>query len=120
MYADYDFYACVYHGKISEEDYTHYAEKAGAYIDKKTDFLFEKNGLPVGGSSLERRLRTCACALADELYRTETGTAYFKTSEKVGDYAVTYAAEKVSSADERLDSIMELYIPDVTKAVKWL
>lgn len=42
MYADYSYYSKVYHGKISENDYTPYAEKAGAYIDNRTDFLFEK------------------------------------------------------------------------------
>lgn len=121
MYADYEYYSSVYHGNsISEEKYAPYAEKAGAYIDKQTDFLFERNGLPTSGSSLERRLRTCTCALADELYRTDTGAAYVKTSEKVGEHSVSYAAENVKSSDERIDDIMELYLPDVIKAVGWI
>ena len=120
MYADYSYYSKVYHGKLSENDYTPYAEKAGAYIDKRTDFLFEKNGLPAEGSSLARRLMTCSCAIADEYYRTETGAAYSKTSEKVGEYSVSYASGDVKSADERLYDIAELYIPDVLKAVKWI
>lgn len=121
MYADYDYYSSVYHGRtISYENYTPYAEKAGAYIDKQTDFLFEKNGLPSSGSSLERRLMTCTCALADELYRTDTGAAYVKTSEKVGEHSVSYASGNVKSADERLKDIMELYLPDVIKTVCWI
>lgn len=121
MYADYEYYSSVYHGStVSEENYTPYAEKAGAYIDKRTDFLFEKNGMPAVGSSLERRLMTCACALADEFFRTDTGAAYVKTSEKVGEHSISYASGNVQTADERLFDIIELYLPDAVKAVKWL
>ena len=120
MYADYNYYSKVYHGKMSEEEYTPYAEKAGAYIDSGTDYLFEKNGIPTPGTSLERRLKNCACALADEMYCTDTGAAHIKTSEKVGDYSVSYASGEVKSADERLSDIMELYLSDVIRTVRWI
>ena len=45
MYADYEYYSSVYHGStVNENDYTPYAEKAGAYINNKTDFIFEQSG----------------------------------------------------------------------------
>ena len=121
MYADYEYYSSVYHGStVSENDYTPYAEKAGAYINNRTDFIFEESGMPTEGSSLERRLMTCSCALADEFFRTDTGAAYVKTSEKVGEHSVSYASGNVRTADERLFDIIELYLPDVIKAVRWI
>lgn len=121
MYADYEYYSSVYHGStVSEKNYTPYAEKAGAYINNKTDFIFEKNGMPPKDSPLERRLMTCSCALADEFFRTDTGAAYVKTSEKVGEHSVSYASGNVKTVDERLYDIIELYLPDVIKAVKWV
>lgn len=73
MYADYEYYRNVYRGKLSEAEYTPHAEFAEAYINAKTDFLFEREGLPQEGSSLERRLKHCACALADERHGIVSG-----------------------------------------------
>lgn len=120
MYADYDYYRNTYHGKLTEEEYTPLAEFAGAYIDSKTDFLFEKEGMPSEETSLGRRLKTCACALADEKHSIKTGAALSKTSEKVGNFSVTYAAAYAKSDDERLNEVFELYLPDVVKAVRWI
>lgn len=120
MYADYKFYSEVYHGNLTPYEYAPLAEKAGAYINAKTDFIFEEYGHPAEGSSLERRLMTCACVLADELNRIDTGSDRVKTSETVGDLSVSYSAEKVRSRDERLWDILQCYIPDVAKAVRWI
>ena len=83
MYADYSYYSKVYHGKLSENDYTPYAEKAGAYIDNQTDFLFEKNGLPAEGSSLARRLMTCLCDCG-RILPHRNGSGIFKDIGKSG------------------------------------
>lgn len=32
MYADYSYYSKVYHGKLNENEYTPYAEKAGRIL----------------------------------------------------------------------------------------
>ena len=92
MYADYSFYKNEYNGRLTEDEYTPLAEFAEAYIDSKTDFFFEKNGQPGDGSSLELRVKRCACVLADEKHRIDTGADRVKTSEKVGNYSVGYAS----------------------------
>lgn len=120
MYADYSYYKDVYRGKLTEENYTPFAEFAAAYIDSKTDRLFEKEGLPQAGSSLDKRLKTCACALADERHNTAFGENRVKVSETVGSHSVSYSAEKVRTEDERLFDILDLYLSDIVKAVKWV
>lgn len=120
MYADYSYYRSSYHGTLSEEEYTPLAERAGAYIDSVTDFVFQKIGLPAHDSSLYDRLKKCSCALADEFYSISGGKGTVKTSETVGSYSVSYASGAVKSSDERLYGILELYLSDVVKAVKWI
>lgn len=120
MYADYKYYRDVYRGKLTEDEYTPLAEFAEAYINAKTDFLFEREGLPGKGSSLERRLKTCACALADERHSIVSGESRVKTSETVGSWSASYQAGNVKSDDDRLYDIAELYLSDVIKAVKWV
>lgn len=120
MYSDYEFYSTVYHGKLTETEYTPCAEKAGAYINARTDFIFEKNGLPDPDTSLARRLKVCSCELTDEMHRVSTAADTLKTSEKVGNYSVTYAAASSKSSDERLNDVIMMYLPDAVKAVKWL
>lgn len=120
MYADYEYYRNVYRGKLTEDEYTPLAEFAEAYINAKTDYLFEKEGLPAEGSSLDRRLKTCACALADERHGIVSGRGRAKTSETVGNYSVSYSAGEIKSDDRRLYDVLELYLSDVMGAVKWV
>lgn len=119
MYADYDYYVRVFHGKLKEDDYAPLAEKAEAYIDSKTDFVLKDRGMPAEGSSLEIRLKKCACAIADEMNKIETGADKVKTAESVGDLKVTYASAKVKSSDQKLLSLINMFIPDLVKAVRW-
>lgn len=120
MYADYEYYRKIYRGKLTEENYTPLAEFAEAYINAKTDYLFEREGLPAEGSSLDRRLKICACALADERHGAVSGECRVKTSEKVGNHSVSYASGNVKSDDRRLYDVLELYLSDVMGAVKWV
>lgn len=120
MYADYEYYRNVYRGKLTEAEYSPLAEFAEAYIDSKTDHLFKNEGLPQSGSSLDKRLKTCACALADEKHITLSGGYRVKTSESVGNHSVSYSAGEVKTEDRRLWDILDLYLPDVVRAVKWV
>lgn len=120
MYADYEYYRKTYRGKLTEDEYTPLAEFAEAYINAKTDYLFEREGLPEEGSSLWRRLKTCACVLADERHSIVSGNNKVKIQETVGSHSVSYSAGEVKSDDRRLYDILELYLSDVIKAVKWV
>ena len=115
---DFEFYHIYYRGKLEEDDWLPGARFAAVYIHSKTDYIFEKNGYPASDSSLGRRLKLCLCALAEEKVKyTAVGG---KTSESVGNYSVSYA--EVTSADEEKAymKILEMYIPDVIKTVKWI
>lgn len=117
MYADYDYYVTVFHGKLSKDDYTPLADAAEAYIDSKTDFALKKFASDTE-SELYGRVKMCSCVLADRMYKIDRGGK--KTSEKVGDYSVSYANDNVKSADEQLWDILQTYIPDLAKAARWI
>ncbi|MCM1578090.1 MAG: hypothetical protein NC078_04745 [Ruminococcus sp.] len=120
MYADYEYYRKNYRGKLTEDEYTPLAEFAEAYINSQTDFLFEREGLPAESSSLFKRLKICVCALADEKHSIANGEGRAKTSETVGSYSVSYSTAEAKSDNRRLYDVLELYLPDVIKAVKWV
>lgn len=115
---DYEFYSLRFGGKISEEKIMPSIRFAEAFINSKTDFLFEKKGYPEEGSSLYDRLRMCACAAGEEKYKM--GLSGGKTSETVGNYSVSYAEVDSEDVAKRLMPILETYIPDVIKTVKWI
>ena len=89
-YADHNFYTTEYHGKkIPEEEFPYFAERASDYIDSlnfaETD---------------EISLAKACCACAEIIYSAQPEKKI--TSEKVGDYSVSYAANQTSVADELL------------------
>ncbi|MGN1089826.1 MAG: hypothetical protein ACI4Q6_05440 [Huintestinicola sp.] len=115
---DYDFYSSRYGGKLSEEKIMPCIRFAEAFINSKTDFLFEKNGYPEEGSSLYERVQLCACEAGEEKYKM--GLSDGKSSEAVGNYSVSYAEVNSEDVAKRLMPILETYIPDVIKTVNWI
>lgn len=114
-YADYDFYKKVYRGTLSETDFMRYSERASDYIDGRTDYVLKKAGVP---EELSERVKKACCALAETIRGSEKGGV--KTSEKVGDYSVSYAAGTQRSDTQKLDDTIQLYLSDLVKAVKWI
>lgn len=101
-YADYDFYRNTFFGsKIPEDNFLYYAARASDYIDSK----FGANAAD------EERLAKVCCALAEVIYSDEPGKVV--SSEKVGDYSVTFAANASQSAglENRLAEVAARYIP---------
>lgn len=100
-YADYDFYKNTFFGsKLSEDDFLYFAARASEYIDSK----FGENAAD------EERLAKVCCALAEVIYNEEPGKVV--SSEKVGDYSVTFAANASQSAslESRLAETAARYI----------
>lgn len=114
-YADYKFYREVYRGTLSEADYLRLSERASDYIDSRTDYILKKAVIP---DELSERVKKACCALADTIRGNERGGV--KTSEKVGNYSVSYAAGTQRSDTQKLDDTIQLYLADLVKAVKWI
>lgn len=114
-YADFDYYKNVYRGTLSEADFTRLAERASDYIDGRTDYILKRAGI---SENMEERVKKACCALAETIHGNEKGGV--KTSEKVGDYSVSYAAGTQRSDNQKLDDTIQLYLADLLKWVKWI
>ncbi|MBP1560372.1 MAG: hypothetical protein J6C96_03905 [Oscillospiraceae bacterium] len=115
-YADYFFYQNTYKGnKLSEADFDQNSERASDYIDKRTDYVLHKSGIPPG---MELRVQKACCALAETIKSFESGGV--KSSESVEGYKVSYAVGSQRSADQRMDDTIQLYLADLVKAVNWI
>lgn len=98
QYADYDYYINDYlHGQeaMSKDSFDFYAVKATKVIERYTFGCVE---------TVTDDIKSCCCELAENM-QAETKSAEHSgvTSEKVGDYSVSYAA----SADERTERSAE-------------
>lgn len=88
MYADYSFYTTEFNGSlIPEQDFTYRASKASEYInnvtfDRITPELLESD------EAAALKIKSCCCALAESDYRFDQNSD--KSSEKIGNYSVTY------------------------------
>ena len=113
-YADYDYYSETYKGTLSEADFERLSERASDYIDGRTNYVLKKAGVP---EELEERVKKACCSLAEVISRNESGGS--KTSEKVGNYSVSYASAASGTEEQKLDDALQLYLADLVKAVKW-
>lgn len=114
-YADYDFYKKVYRGTLSEAEFARLSERASDYIDGRTQYILKKAGIT---DEMSERVRKACCALAETIRGNEKGGV--KTSEKVGDYSVSYAAGTQRTDTQKLDDTIQLYLADLLKGVKWI
>lgn len=99
MYANYEYYQNEYHGSaVPPAEFDYYAGLAGDYIDHAT----------VGRATSEQtQVKRCACRIAELLYQNKAAASgnqadAQKTSEKVGDYSVSYAVQPLTA--EQLDA----------------
>lgn len=106
IYADYQYYKNSFKGKlIPADDFDHAAILATQYIDNVTFGRI--------GSNVTDTVKNACCALAEIYYSGSVSprAASGVTSEKVGDYSVSYAAaENVSTQQKRLTSTAKLWL----------
>lgn len=90
-YVDYNDYKFIYFGTaIPETDFGRLAERASEYVDFCTF-----NRLRADNTLITDDVVKCVCALAEKQYtyeQTSENGDMLKTSEKVGEYSVSYAA----------------------------
>lgn len=113
-YADYEFYKTVYRGTLSEGDFARLSERASDYIDGRTDYVLKKAGIP---EELSERVQKACCALAETICGNERGV---KSSEKVGNYSISFSAGTQRTDEQKLDDTISLYLSDLLKTVKWI
>lgn len=100
-YADTDFYRSDFCGKlIPDEDFDYYALRA-------TDYLITRYGSNVSDAYT---LSKACCAIAEVYYQSEPEHSI--SSEKVGDYSVTYASPG-GGLSSRLAAAASIYLPSV-------
>ncbi len=99
MYADYGYYACVYMGNASEEEYTRMQPRAAAEIRR---MIFGREP----GKALDC-VRMAECAVLDELIRQEAGGAV--ASETNDGISVSYATV-IRSHAQRLCAAADVYL----------
>lgn len=112
-YADYEFYANEYKGKAvkSADDFDRLALTATQYVNKVT---FGR----ISESDIDDCIRNACCAAVDVLSDYDssgrTAVSVGKTSEKVGDYSVTYSSDYFSEnvKEGRLYNAVKLWLPD--------
>ena len=107
MYADYSFYTGNYYGsKISEEQWNYYSEKASDFLSASFDT-----------DSVTSETLAKACCACAEVYYSEYESSENISSEKVGDYSITYtvSSSKQSGLSDKLIAAAGLYI----KTVGW-
>lgn len=116
-YADYEFYKTVYKGNLTAADFEHLSERASDIIDSRTEFVINRCGFDNIPEELSERIQKACCAASEALKINENGGA--KSSEKVGDYSVSYASGSLTN-EQRIDNALVTYIPDLVKAARWL
>lgn len=103
MSTTYEFYTQTFFGKkIPQDDFDYFAARAEEFISSR-----------LGSVTDGEKLNKAVCACAEVYYSDEPNTVM--TSEKVGDYSVTYAESSGSgkSLESRLAAALSLYLPSV-------
>lgn len=88
-YTDYAYYTDTYRGTVLD------AASFDAYTNKATQVIKLHTFNRIQDSNIPDEARMCCCELAELIYNHEnmkTGSGV--TSEKVGNYSVTYASQK--------------------------
>lgn len=116
-YADFNFYKNIYKGNLSAADFDFFSERASDIIDSRTEFMIKRCGFDNIPEELSERIQKACCAVSEAMKINENGGA--KSSEKIGDYSVSYASGSLTN-EQRIDNALVTYIPDLVKAARWL
>lgn len=115
VYADYLFYTEQYGGTaISLADFTRLSKLASAKLDELTFdrvnpiMTNDDESYITTNADLIERIRLATCAIAEELQMQSQGGLV--ASERVGNYAVTYAVSPAMSNQTRLSATARVYL----------
>lgn len=106
-YTDYAFYQNTYKGDLIPSDkFDYYCRKSTQYIKTNTFDRVDENDVP-------ESVKNCCCELCDVLYKAEQSTkANGITSEKVGEYSVSYESTQNIKENQQKDmmDVLKLWL----------
>lgn len=106
MIVSYDYYADIYGGDLSEQEFNRQAKKAEAYLNTIT-FGRINTQLP---DKVMKQVQTAICALVDDYQAiTKTADTGIVASESVSTWKKTYRGPE-KSTEQRLQSTALLYL----------
>lgn len=105
IYADYSFYTKQFHGSlIPQERFEYLSARASDYMDWQTFGRLE-NGFP---EEYSEKVKKCCCALAESEFELERSGNI--SSEKNGNYSVTYSLKSEESQSSEKKRITARYL----------
>lgn len=105
IFSDYTYYKEKFCGKlIPQDDFLYFAARASEYINWQTFGRLEA-GVP---EEYDTKVKNCCCALAESEYKFEQNGDI--SSEKNGNYSVTYAKKSDSSHNAEKSRIIAVYL----------
>lgn len=107
IYAEYEYYADVYGGTLTEELFNRQAVRASRYIDRITFERLKNN------KETPDEVKWACCEMCDELQADEAAKVEGKSVQSVNNagYSVTFVSGADSEISGKLQKIAELYIP---------
>ena len=106
-YADYTFYSKTFGGtKITADKWNYYAGLASDYIDSMT---FQKAASVTGENTLMLIKKAC-CACAESIFNAVQSPNGTVSSERIGDYSVSYASSSASQQEKPMQMSVKRYL----------
>jgi len=112
IYADYDYYADTYLGKMSAEDYERLCRQASAYIDNAT----RDKASSASGSTLIKVKDAC-CQICDILLKDEQGGDI--ASESNDGISITYSIAQAKTKEQKIREVINLYLGNTGLITRW-
>lgn len=108
-YVDYEYYKTTYKGDLVPSDkFDFYCRKATQYVKINTFNRIDEN-------NVQEEVKMCVCELCEIVYKVENTTrTYGITSEKVGEYSVSYESSQNIKASQEVDmgKTLRLWLAD--------
>jgi hypothetical protein len=113
IYATWDYYTQQYYGTaVAQASWDYMANRAGVFLDAISDRRIAAVIEADEDADMIDKIKQAACAVVEELAKIESAGGIV-TSERVGQYAVTYAeAETRTSQQSRLARAARLHLHD--------
>lgn len=106
-YADYTFYSTTFGGtKITADKWNYYAGLASDYIDSAT---FGQAASVTDTSTLTLMKKAC-CLCAESVYNAEQSSNGTVSSERIGDYSVSYAGSSTAQQEKSMQMSVKRYL----------
>ena len=107
IYANFTYYREEFHGSlISESNFEYQAARASEYMDSIT--FGRINEEIMQSDTAAALIKSCCCALAEANLRHDSNSG--KSSEKVGEWSVSYSIKSDSEYAAELYRIAERYL----------